>query len=405
MGGEKSSADQFLADGALNGKFSLVIACRPTFRQSGGMNFFRSVHRWVMLLGVCAVLPVADGRAEEIPTAQNTNPVASAEARRFLFAATVPDFSTHAYATGVEQLVESFEQKTGQRLRPGAKGKVALKLYTNSGLGMATPKELTRAVIEALERRGFSRENILLADLHERQLRAAGYLPPLARVGENFEGCPVLAWDSQKHFHSRWYYENPLASKELLAQPGDLNAARVLRDRLSYLPMPLILDVDFWINLPVAMDSPALGVSGALGNATIWNISNQRRFLDSPSNAEKAAVEIASIPELKKTFLLSILSLQRYQYIGGPRFDANYCISEKEVWLSANPLILDFLMMQRMNAARKKKDFPLIEPEPPMFVTGNTPPFALGSCVPSQITVVPVVVAEQNINKSEGAAE
>lgn len=324
--------------------------------------------------------------------------------RRFLFTAHPVAFSSATYEESVERLLLGFERRTGKLLGPGEKGKVALKLYTNSGLGMETPKELTRALIAGLERRGFKRENILLVDLLERRLRETGYLPRLPREGENFEGCPVLAWDSKQYFHPRWYYENPLASKEWMTEPGAFDAQAALRDRLSYLPMPLILDVDFWINLPVAMDSPALGVSGALGNATIWNISNQRRFLDSPSNAEKAAVEIASIPELKKTFLFSILSLERYQYIGGPRFDANYCLSEPQIWLSANPLFMDFLMLQRMNAAREKKGFPLIDPEPPVFVSGNTPPFSLGSCIPSQIRVVdmtPVSAAQSDAAKED----
>ncbi len=369
----------------------------PERRVSGnppGMFFLRYLIPVLSAFVLMSGLSAAEGNAVVSEVAA---PVPAIDARRFLFAATPPEFSSEAYADSVERLLGGFEQRTGQILRPGEKGKVALKLYTNSGLGMETPKDLTRAVIAALTRRGFKRENILLADLQERRLRETGYLPRLPQEGENFEGCPVLAWDTGRYFHARWYYENPLPSKDWMAQTGIFDTTAALRDRLSYLPMPLIMDVDFWINLPVAMDSPALGVSGALGNATIWNISNQRRFLDSPSNAEKAAVEVASIPELKKTFLFSILSLQRYQYIGGPRFDANYCLSEPQIWLSANPLIMDFLMLQRMNSAREKKGFPLIDPEPPMFVSGNAPPFSLGSCILSQITIM-------NVTPSSAAA-
>lgn len=333
--------------------------------------------------------PVAPAPAQTPPPPAAT-PAPAIDPRRFLFASHLADFSAPGYTASVRGLLAAFESSTGVRLQPGPLKKVALKLYTSSGPGIATSKELTRAVIAEMEKRGFARENILLVDLSERRLRETGYLPRLRKEGENFEGCPVLALDTERYYNPRWHYENPLASKEVSMRPGDVATSFDLSDRLSFLPVPLLLEVDFWINLPVAMDSPALGVSGALGNATIWNISNQRRFLDNPSNAEKAAVEIAAIPEFKEKFLLSILSLERYQYIGGPRFDANHCISEKRVWLSANPLILDYLVMQRMNNVRAQKKFPLIDPEPFMFIRGNTPPILLGSCVPSEITLVKV---------------
>lgn len=327
------------------------------------------------------------------------------DSRRFLFASRPVDFTEPNYAVSIGRLVSAFEEKAQHPVKPGEKGKVALKIYTSSGPGIATPRSLTRAVIKELEKRGFTRDNIYLVDLTEKRIREAGYLPRLKTANENFEGCPVLALDSGKYYNPKWFYENPLPSTEVVMRVDDLNAPITMNDKHSYLPVPLLFEVDFWINLPVAMDSPALGVSAALGNATIWNISNQRRFLDNPGNAQKAAVEIAAIPEFKNKLLFNIVTLERYQYIGGPRFDANYCISENRLWLSANPLILDYLLMQRMNNARAKHGFPLIAPEPTMFIMGNTPPISLGSCVPSQIELMIVDPSQKKSSTVETAEE
>ena len=285
-------------------------------------------------------------------------------------------------------LFEAFAAKTRLSIAPGGKRKVGLKIYTASGPGAATPKNLTRAVIAELEKRGFARKDIFIVDLHEKRIRESGYLPRLRTEGENFEGCPVIALDTGRHYSRQWYYENPLPSREVFARQGDYNLNIELLSKQSFLPVPLFIEMDFWLNLPVALDCPALGVSGALGNATIWNVSNQRRFLDNPSNAQKAAVEIAAIPEIQRTLMFHLVSLERYQYVGGPTFDSNYCLSEQRLWLSANPLILDFLLYQRINAARAKRGFPLIEPEPVMFIQGNTPPILLGSCRPSELELV-----------------
>lgn len=325
--------------------------------------------------------PVAPANPITLPPATENDP------RRFLFGSQPADFSEKSYAGSVARLFSAFENKTGRALKPGKLGKVGLKIYTASGAGLATPKNLVRAVIKELEARGFSRENIFLVDLSGKTIRETGYLPKLPEAGENFEGCPVLVLDSGKYYNEKWAYANPLPSKEIVTRAGDYSLAYTQADRLSSLPMPLMFDCDFWINLPVAVDSPALGVSAALGNATLWNIGNQRRFLDNAANAQKAAVEIAGIPEFNEKFLFTLLSLERYQYIGGPTFDANFCLSENRLWLSANPLILDFLMMVRMNVAREKQNLPKIS-EPPVFIMGNTPPICLGSCIPAEINLV-----------------
>lgn len=345
------------------------------------MEFFKVGVRWGAV-GVGAVLAVLSAT---MPVGVFAQEAVLPDARNHLFTAALPDFGAGAYEATVAVLMENFERTTRRSLRPGAQGRAGIKIYTASGPGIATPKNLVRAVVRQLERRGFARAGILIVDLHGQRLRDCGYLPALPVEGEGFEGSPVLVLDSGKYYNAKWSYENPLPSREIFARQGDYAAALALADKHSQLPVPLLFQVDFWINLPVAMDSPALGVSGALANATLWNIGNQRRFLDSPGNATKAAVEIAAIPELQRTLVFHLLTLERYQYAGAPQFDANYCLGEKQLWLSANPLIMDYLMLQRFNTARAAQNIPLIEPEPPMFTQGNTPPIQLGPVRPAQI--------------------
>lgn len=318
-------------------------------------------------------------------------PVTYPEAHRsFIFESSPKDFSEIAYAESVEKLLAAYEKNTKRLLIPGELKKVALKIYSSSGRGLSTPKALTRAVRAALEKRGFARENILIADLSERNLRLSGYLPPFRKKNDFFwEGSPVVALDTGNFYHEKWFYENNLPTREAISD-DPTEWEDIANERKSFLPIPLIFGVDFWINLPVACDSPSLGVSAALGNATLWNAGNQKRFLDNPANAVHMAVSMATIPEVRKKFELTILSLEKYQFIGGPVFNENYTLSEKQIWLSANPVVLDFLMWRRMNTARMSRGFAQILPEPPLFASASKGAHSLGTCIPSELKLIRV---------------
>ena len=277
-------------------------------------------------------------------------------------------FDDDTYASDVEALMARFESATGRKLVPGVKKKVGLKIYTDSGPGMATPVPLVKAVIAALERRGFAKENIFLVGLNQLRLRMTGYLPSLVTGETPFKGHKVFVLESGKFYDPVWFYDSPLPQRfdPILAeqQTKDFpNNSTKDEDRKSFLATPLFLDADFWINLPVYTDHPMLGVNGALVNATLWNASNTGRFFRSPANAPAAVAEMSAIPELRQTWVFTLVSLEHYQFIGGPYFNSLYSASEPLLWLSTDPVLLDSLMRSRINGLRKQAGFDPISEE------------------------------------------
>jgi hypothetical protein len=275
------------------------------------------------------------------------------------------DFSDSAYRYAVEQVLQEWERANGRELKPGAKKKVGLKIYTDSGPGLATPFPLVRAVIASLERRGYAREEIFLVGLNPLRLRLTGFLPSFSTGLAPFPGHPVYVLESGKFYDPAWFYDSPLPARfdpvtneRAVEQAADGKRNTTLEeDRKSFLATPLFVDADFWINLPVYTDHPVLGVNGALVNATLWNASNTFRFFKSPATAPAAVAEMAAIPELREGWVLTLASLQLYQFIGGPYFNSLYTLSEPRLLASADPVVLDAVMLERINAARKRAGF------------------------------------------------
>jgi hypothetical protein len=280
----------------------------------------------------------------------------------------LPNFEDDTYEAAVERMISTFEQATGKRLAPGAKKKVGLKIYADSGPGLATPVPLVKAMVVALKKRGFANEEIFLVGLNALRLRMTGYLPSLVSGQTPFAGNPVYVLESGRYYDPLWFYDSPLPQRfdPIFAEQqtkGVSADSTKDQDRKSFLATPLFLDADFWINLPVYTDHPTLGINGALVNATLWNASNTARFFRSPANAPAAVAEMSAIPELRQTWMFTMASLQHYQFIGGPFFNSLYTHSEPILWLSTDPVMMDSLARDRINALRKKSGFDVIDEE------------------------------------------
>ncbi|PAW67915.1 MAG: DUF362 domain-containing protein [Opitutia bacterium Tous-C1TDCM] len=317
----------------------------------------------LLMLGLSAA-----ARAASAPAA-TTAPATPATVRSEpVWETKLAGFDERAYQQAVEAMISTFERETGKKLVPGPKRRVGLKIYADSGPGLATPVALVKGVIAALRKRGFENREIFLVGLNALRLRMTGYLPSLVSGETPFAGNPVYVLESGRFYDPLWFYDSPLPQRfdPIFAEQqtkGVSPTSTKDEDRKSFLATPLFLDSDFWINLPVYTDHPTLGINGALVNATLWNASNTARFFRSPANAPAAVAEMSAIPELRQTWMFTLASLQHYQFIGGPFFNSLYTVSEPIMWLSTDPVMLDSLARDRINGHRKKSGFEVLDEE------------------------------------------
>lgn len=302
-------------------------------------------------MGICQVTSI--GLSEDNSKINYQNAIFEYELR---------DFSFSEYNQAVHDLFNIYEKKLGKKISPGSKRRVGLKVYTGSGNGISTPKALVAAVINQLEVRGFLKSEIFIIDEEAYNLRACGFLPPLSQGGDSFEGVRVHSLDENIHWDPDWHYISSLPSRQAFSRNNFQE-----NQTKSFLPVTLIVDADFWINLPIVTSHEATGVSGALTNATIFNISNNSRFINSPIHTAIAIAEIAAIPEVQESLIFTLMSLEIYQIIDGTRFNSRYTRSEPTLWLSINAPALDYLMYQKIVKSRKTERLPSFEELPYCF--------------------------------------
>ncbi len=303
------------------------------------------------------VLPISD---EDPELAKSADQIKFSETKNMLFECRMKSFSASDYNKAVKAIFKDFEEKVGKKIIRGAKGRVGLKIYSNSGKGIATPQDLVDAVIIQLENRGYKKDEIVLVDLNRFKLREVGFLPRVSQmqagVPDNYKGTPVADLMSEKYYDKKWFYDSPLAPKVTGYDQPDYNVYDP-ELRKSMIPVPLYYTFDFWINLPVITENKGIGVSGAIANVSLWNVSNHDRFLEASANSPMAMAEISAIPEMREAYLFSILSFEKMQIAGGNIFNSGVTVSEPYLLLSSDIVLLDYIAWDLMNKHRTAKGF------------------------------------------------
>jgi uncharacterized protein (DUF362 family) len=267
--------------------------------------------------------------------------------------------------TGTDSLAKAWSQFVS----PG--DKVAIKINTQGGPIAGTHPAIVKEVVAGLQSAGISPEQIRVWDKNPDLMVAAGYVP-MAPKSEWI--CEAVingrGWDPERfYFHEvvgRLIYSDhdfvgaaePLLSEEEegALPPGDT------RDQISNRSYyaRILTGADKVINIAPLSDHPKVGILGAYSSLIIGSIDNHRRFLGTDRTSAQALAEIYAESGLKNKAVLHIIDGLVAQFAGGPEFNPNFASTPGLLMFSQDPVALDTLGVERLEAWRKNKSVPSI---------------------------------------------
>lgn len=257
---------------------------------------------------------------------------------------------------------------TGQPDLPRAWGslvspndKIGIKISAAGGELFTTHRDVVNAIVDGLVAAGHARSSIIVWDRSLGGIKDAGYNP-------SAEGYRLKSIALPDGYDPKAIFTAPIAGKLIwgdLEYRTDLGTIPLLSDKEqtsdeSHFARIISTEVTKIINVPVMSDSSMNGLAGCLYNVTIPNIDNWRRFTQLNGFGSTAIVDLYNNPLIGKKVVLNVMDGLVAQYAGGPQSQPNYAVHHATILASKDPVAIDALALQRINAWRDKANLPPI---------------------------------------------
>jgi uncharacterized protein (DUF362 family) len=207
---------------------------------------------------------------------------------------------------------------------------VGLKVNCLAGRLMSTHPELVEELIALMERAGVPRQQAVVFDRSDSDLRRGGF--PVRSGGSDYRALG----------NDRAGYEEDLT----LMPSGASRLARVATRMAQVL-----------INLPVLKDHGIAGVSGALKN-NFGLVHNPNKY--HLNGCDPHVAEVNALPVVRAKQRLVICDALRVQTDGGPGYRAAAAESLGALILATDPVDLDVVAWELLETLRRKRKLPTL---------------------------------------------
>ena len=219
---------------------------------------------------------------------------------------------------------------------------VGIKINPLAGPELSTHSIIVDKIVEGLYGAGVLRKQIIIWDRFEAHLLNAGY-----PIRQDEGDVRTLASDTEGiGYDDEVFYESE----------KDSAARRENESTLSRYSRIVTQQVDVLINVPVLKHHAMAGVSGCLKNLAFGSVDNTRRFHGKPLYCNPAIGEILEHKVLKEKLVLNIVDGLVASFDKGPTYHAESTWKYGSLFISADPVILDVLVLQTVNQKREEME-------------------------------------------------
>lgn len=219
---------------------------------------------------------------------------------------------------------------------------VGIKINPLAGPELSTHSIIVDKIVEGLYGAGVLRKQIIIWDRFEEHLLNAGY-----PIKQDETDVRTFASDTEGiGYDDEVFYES---EKDSVARRENEST----RSRYSRI---VTQQVDVLINVPVLKHHAMAGVSGCLKNLAFGSVDNTRRFHGKPIYCNPAIAEILEHKVLKEKLVLNIVDGLVASFDRGPIYHAESAWNYGGLFISADPVILDVLVLQTVNQKREEME-------------------------------------------------
>lgn len=217
---------------------------------------------------------------------------------------------------------------------------VGIKINPLAGPKLSTHAVLVNRIVDSLNSAGVLRKQIIIWDRFEAHLLSAGF-PILTDQGD----VRTLSTNLDEiGYDDKVFYET---EKDRITRREN-ESTRSLYSRI------ITEMVDVVINVPVLKQHDMSGISGCLKNMAFGSVDNTRRFHGRPLYCNPAISEIYENKVIKDKVVLNIVDGLLASYDRGPTYHPESAWQFGGMFVSADPVILDVLVLQTVNQKREE---------------------------------------------------
>ena len=219
---------------------------------------------------------------------------------------------------------------------------VGIKINPLGGPELSTHPIIVDKIVEGLYSAGVLRKQVIIWDRFEEHLLNAGY-----PIREDESEVRTLASDTEGiGYDDEVFYESE----------KDSITRRENGSTFSRYSRIITQMVDVLINVPVLKHHEMAGISGCLKNLAFGSVDNTRRFHGKPLYCNPAIAEILEHKVIKEKLVLNIVDGLVASFDKGPTYHAESTWNYGTLFVSADPVILDVLVLQTVNQKREEME-------------------------------------------------